>query len=410
MISVENAKKLVRKNTKRLSIEKKKLLQAIGDVAAEDMRAPRDLPLFDNSAMDGYVFNSLDVKKASQKNPVFLKIQGVIRAGDTKKRVLKKGGVYKIMTGAMTPGGADTVCIQEEAVVTKGCLVLKQPVFKGAHIRRQGEEIQKGSKISLKYSWIHPGMVGFLASFGTSHIRVFRKPLIVIMTTGHELRSPGQKLPKGCIYDSNSTMIQAALKNMNLTVSKTIRVKDTKTSINTHLKRALLQSDVVIITGGVSVGEYDYVKSALKALRVKEIFWKVSQKPGKPLYVGKKDKTLVFGLPGNPASVFTCFYEYVYPALQKMRGCQNPELVQEKVRMDPPVRYNSKKHLFLKGLITKKKNKKTVKILAQQGSHMMSSLCSANVFVSIPPQKKNSRPQKDVVTQLLPYTSEGDLS
>ena len=136
----------------------------------------------------------------------------------------------------------------------------------------------------------------------------------------------------------------------------------------------------------------------------------MNQKPGKPLYVGKKGGTLVFGLPGNPASVFTCFYEYVYPALQKMRGCQKPELAQEKVRVDPPVRFSSKKHLFLKSLITKKQNRKTVRVLAQQGSHMMSSLCSANAFVSIPPQRKTSRPQAKVVTHLFPYASNGGFS
>ena len=229
--------------------------------------------------------------------------------------------------------------------------------------------------------------MGFLASLGKSRVRVFGKPRVSLVATGSELVKPGRSLSPGKIYDSNSFMIAAALSKMAIQPALVKTVPDKPKVLRGVIVGALRRSDVLILMGGVSTGEYDYVKAILRELGVRQIFWKVSQKPGKPIFFGKKGRTLVFGLPGNPASVFTCFYEYVYPALRRMMGFVNSDLPSAMLPLQSRVKADQTKLLFLKGKVAVTKKGRRVIPLPHQGSHMLSSLCDTDSFILISPQK-----------------------
>jgi molybdopterin molybdotransferase len=237
---------------------------------------------------------------------------------------------------------------------------------------------------------------------GKDRVTVFDKPKVSLITTGNELVRPGIPLAPGQIYDSNSLMIQSALKNMGIRPLTVSRVKDNPKSLKRAVAMALRQSDVLILMGGVSVGKYDFVKDILKETGVRTIFWKVNQKPGKPLYFGKRGKTLIFGLPGNPASVFTCFYEYVFPAIRRMSGFRDPYLLRQAARVQSEVKPDRKKILFLKARAELNGGRKTVITLGRQGSHMISSLQDANCFILIPPSRKTIKRGQRVRIDLLP--------
>lgn len=373
---------------RRLPTRMVRVLESVGGIIAADLRAPVDLPHFDNSAMDGFVFSSKDVRGASLMNPALLKIVGSVRAGSSDASRLTHGKTYRIMTGAPIPRGADTILEKERAVMQDGFLRITQPVSGGRNIRYRGEEIAKNSKVNLCGVVITAGVIGFLSSLGIRKVRVFSKPRVSIVATGDELVSIARKLRFGQIYDSNTSMLLAALKTLMITPVIVKRVADRKRDLKVALMKALQKSDLVILTGGVSVGDYDHVKQVFQELRIRKIFWKVLQKPGKPVFFGKKGATLVFGLPGNPASVHTCFYQYVYPAIKLQMGHTNPFLKREKIVLEHDLRPDREKTMFLKARINESKGKRCCEVLGQQGSHMLSSFCRSHGFIVVPPGKK----------------------
>lgn len=409
MISFEQAQRLVEKNIQRLKKKTVMIQDALGFVLAEDIRAPIDLPVADNSAMDGFVLCSKETRRAPIGKPVSFRLRGDIKAGDTRKRIVKTLETYRIMTGAFIPAGADTVIPKEEATVEGDFLVIDQFIPSGRHIRYQGEEIARGSKVLDKGSTVHSATLGILAMLGKDKVTVFGKPKVSLITTGNELVRPSLPLGPGQIYDSNSLMIRATLENMGIRPLKVRRVKDNPRTLKRAVGTALRQSDVLILMGGVSVGKYDYVKDILKEAGVRTVFWKVSQKPGKPLYFGKRGKVLVFGLPGNPASVFTCFYEYVFPALRLMSGFSHPYLQQEVARLGATVEPDQKKILFLKAKAELNGKEKTVIPLGRQGSHMISSLQDANCFIVVPPSCRTLQTDQKVHIDLLPTAGSGAI-
>ncbi len=394
MITYEEAKKLIEKAAKSLPVQEILLEDSLGCVVAEDIISPISLPSFDNSAMDGYAFKSSDTVKARPGKPVYLRIVCTIKAGqpNTGTGIPAPGAAsgmtaYKIMTGALMPKGADTVIPQEIALAKNGFLVFNNFFGRGRNVRYEGEELKKGQQVLAKGAAINPGTIGFLASLGKSRVRVFGKPRVSLVATGSELVEPGRPLSPGKIYDSNSFMIAAALSKMAIQPALVKTVPDKPKVLRGVIAGALQKSDILILMGGVSTGDYDYVKPLLQELGVSEIFWKVSQKPGKPVYFGKKNSTLVFGLPGNPASVFVCFYEYVYPALRRMMGFANSGLPSAMLPLQNRVRADQSKLLFLKGKVAVTKKGRRVIPLPHQGSHMLSSLCDTDGFILIPPRK-----------------------
>ena len=306
------------------------------------------------------------------------------------------------MTGAPLPRGADTVIAQEDALVEGDMLRFDSSAVVGRHVRRRGEEIQKGAMVLSKGHVINPGSVACLAAVGRDQVRVIRKPAVAVITTGDETVPPGKQLRDGQIFDSNSAMMIAILEDMGIKPYHR-RVKDQPRMMANAAKAALKNHDVVIFVGGVSVGAKDFLRPVLGKEGVKEIFWRVSQKPGKPLYFGTKGKRLVFGLPGNPASAFTCFYVYVYPALRRLSGVSRPALYRSGRTASEAIKADAKKWRFLKAAA----DEDEVTPLGYQGSHMITSLAQANSFIVVPPGPDEYADGERFETINLPFAEEG---
>ncbi len=404
MISVEEAQKLVAGHGLAPREEEMLLPAALGRILSRDIQAPVPLPIFDNSAMDGYGLRAQDTAKASEADPVSLLVQGIVKAGDGKVPFLKHGTTCRIMTGSPVPSGVDTVLPKEHAQIEGGTLVLKAPMAKGKNVRYRGEEIRKGETVLRKGSLIQPGTVGFLSGLGIDRVKVHQAPRVSLISTGSELTPPGHSLTEGRIFDSNTPMICAALDEMRIRPVFTRRLTDQPALIKKVVRFALRESEIVVLMGGVSVGDFDHVKSVLAGEGVKTVFWKVSQKPGKPLYFGTKEGRLVFGLPGNPASVFTCFYEYVYPAIRRAMGHAEPGLASAVVRLAEPLKQEAEKTLFIKARLGASG---TVSPLKKQQSHMLSAFCEADSFVVVSGPEKTLEKDEKVTVHALPYAAEG---
>lgn len=400
MISVDEAKRLIAGSLPQPKKMKVPLAQACGFVLAEEIIAPFDLPRANNSAMDGFALRSEDVAQARPEHPVTLRVMATLQAGETRKVKVKSGECCRIMTGAVMPQGADAVIAQEDVQCKDDCLVMKQALQPGKHVRLQGEEIKKHERVLSPKTEISPGVVGILASMGVAKVEVFCKPRVAVVTTGQELVQPGKKTVGGQIFDSNSAMVCAALTDAGFQVVYRKTVGDRLQLLKQTVAKALQKADVLILTGGVSVGRYDLVKDVLLAKGVAEIFWKVSQKPGKPLFVGKRKNQMVFALPGNPASVFVCFYEYVLAALRMMMGAQHPNLERRSLFLSQSVKRDPEKTLFLKARVEREQS--AVEVLGHQASHMLSSLKDTTGLILLAPGMAPAEKGEKVWVDMLP--------
>ncbi|MDQ3846704.1 MAG: molybdopterin molybdotransferase MoeA, partial [Bacteroidota bacterium] len=314
LISFSEAKSIVLRNVQPLPPVSLQLQDAGGLVLAEDTYAAVDVPAFDQSAMDGYAICFDDYQYNKR-----LQINGVIPAGAHEAFILRAGQAMRIFTGAPLPQGADTVVMQEKVTVQNNELIINDDALeRGANVRPRGLEIKSGTLALKSGINLSPAAIGFLASVGVSKVMVYPKPTVAVIVTGNELQQPGQSLGPGQVYESNSFTLKAALQQLHITQVSITRVDDDANHTHKALQEALQQNDLVLLTGGISVGDYDYVLQATSACSVTQLFHKVKQRPGKPLYFGKTENKLVFGLPGNPSSVLTCFYEYVVPAMEEL--------------------------------------------------------------------------------------------
>jgi molybdopterin molybdotransferase len=346
MISVTEAKKIIRENSSVLSPKCLPLLRTLGLVLAEDIFSQQDHPHFDQAAMDGYAF----CFDASRTFPA-LTVKGESAAGTTEKIRSGEHEAVRIFTGAPVPPGTDTVVMQEKVSRDGNKIVIQDELLrKGGNVRPAGSEIRAGEMALPKGTLLSPAAIGFLASLGKEKVSVLPAPQVSIIVTGTELQDPGLPLQYGQVYESNSFALSSALQQLQITEIKVIRVIDDPEAIQQAVRNSLELADLVLITGGVSTGDYDYVAESLEQCGVERLFHKVKQKPGKPLYFGKKDKILVFGLPGNPSSVLTCFYEYVTLAIQYQRGL--PKSFLRSVYLPMATYYKKKPGLthFLKGV------------------------------------------------------------
>jgi molybdopterin molybdotransferase len=385
MISVEQALRLILKNAKPLPAVPQPLLQTLGRFLARDIQSPSDYPLYDVSAMDGYALRTLDTRKASKAHPVFLKIRGTQHAGDPLGLRIRPGECRKVMTGGVLPLGADAILEREQVAENNGMASISQAVAKGRNIRYRGEGIRKGSIALRAGSMLHSRAIGFLASLGIQEAWVRPIPRVALLVTGNELVTPGKKLKPGQIYNSNQWMLETALQESGIQPFFNSNLPDRPTLIKGKIRKTLAHCDVLILVGGVSVGDSDFSKPILESLGVRRIFWRVSQKPGFPLYFGKKGKTLVFGLPGNPASAWVNFYEYVLPCLRVLRGL-TPKPTVKTARLDSEGPNRGFKTLFLKARY-KDGAKPQVILLKGQGSHLLQSLAEGNSLAVVSPGK-----------------------
>jgi molybdopterin molybdotransferase len=395
MVTVNEAKKLLERNTSSLEPIDISLENSRGYVIANDIFAPINLPPLTSSAMDGYAVRFSDIKS---NLPVKLRISGEVKAGYSKTQTLGKGCAIRIYTGAPVPSGADCVAIQEDTEEANGHVIIKRRVSKHDNIRREGEEAKKGEAVIKRGTFINPPVVGLLSIMGIPKVIVIRKPRTGLIVTGDEIVSPGNILKPGQVYDSNSFSISSALMETGIDEIVITRQKDSLPVIEKAFDRAFRQSDIVIFTGGISVGKYDYVSELLKQTGVETIFYKVEQKPGKPLYLGKYRGKIVFGLPGNPVSSLVCFYEYVLPAVRKMMGLCSIYLKEETAILAGHISVKPGKVNFLRG----KFNKGAVEPLKHQESHMLSSFAESNCLIIVPQHRKVIKNGERVKIHMLP--------
>jgi molybdopterin molybdotransferase len=325
MISVREALDQVLRDLPRLGGEQVVLTRAVGRVLAEGVRAARDVPPFRNSAMDGYAVRSADVGEASRERAVGLRVLETVGAGGVPSCSVAPETATRIMTGAPMPDGADAVVRVEDTMEADGFVEIRAGAKPGANVRQAGEDVRAGEVVLDRGRRLRPADIGLLASIGVPAIRVSCRPRVAILATGDELVDVGQPPGRGQIVNSNAYALAAAVEEAKGVPVMAGVVRDRPELIRAAFDEAF-RADVVLSTGGVSVGSFDYVRSVLRELGVEERFWKVAQRPGKPLTFGIRDRVPVFGLPGNPVSSMVCFYVYVMPALRTMMGLERIHL------------------------------------------------------------------------------------
>lgn len=374
MTNVIEAKKLIDENVSSLEPVTLPLQQAAGLILADDVHATIDIPAFPQSSMDGYAFSFEGWKKNNR-----LKIKGEVAAGSNETFTLLPENAVRIFTGAAVPAGADTVIMQEKTKVENGELKIEDDNLQiGASVRPKGSEIKAGALAIEKENVLSPAAIGFLAGIGITEVKVYPNPSITIIITGNELQQPGRQLEYGQVYESNSFSLKAALNQLQIEKVEILHATDKPEIVTGTLQKALRQSDVILVTGGISVGEYDFVLQAANECGVEKLFHKVKQRPGKPLYFGKKENKVVFGLPGNPSSVLTCFYQYVTLAMERL--CKRKISLQIiRVPLLRPFQKNTGLTHFLKGFY----DGKTAVPLDAQESYRLSSFARANCLLEI---------------------------
>lgn len=335
--------------------------------------------------MDGYAF-------LHDGSSVF-ELAGISQAGDFLNRKTENQQAIRIFTGAFVPDDLDTVVMQEHTSRSGDSLLINKMPVPFTNIRKKGEQLKEKALVLKVNTLINPAAIGFLACLGITEIKVFAKPKVAIVVSGNELVKVGNKLAEGKIYESNSLMLEAALQEIGIKKTKTFAVKDNLKATIIVLKACLSSFDIVLVSGGISVGDYDYVKEALLSNGVEELFYTINQKPGKPLFFGKKEDTLVFALPGNPASALTNFYIYVYPALKISMGFEVSHLPEIKRKITTSFKNTSGKTLFLKAIY----DDKNVRILGSQSSAMLNTFALANALICLPPDVMSIEKDQEVV-------------
>jgi molybdopterin molybdotransferase len=333
VISVGEALRIVVDAAHPLGAERVALAEAGGRVAAEDVVSTRAIPAAANSAMDGFAVRAADVAAAGAR----LRIVGSIPAGTPTDCALAPATAVKIFTGSVVPPGADTVVRVEDSETQGEHVVVAAPHPRGANVRQAGEDVAVGATVVRAGQEIGPADVGVLASVGRATLAVHRRPRVAILSTGAELVEVDEPPGPGQVVNSNAYALAAAVREAGLPPPLVLPiVRDRFEDIRARLDEAA-DADVVLSTGGVSVGEFDFVKEALDAIGVERLFWKVAQKPGKPLTFGTRGCRLFFGLPGNPVSALVCFAVYVWPALRKLAGHERLHLGAVRAVLAAPV-------------------------------------------------------------------------
>jgi len=378
------------------SIEQVAIHRALDRVLAEDMTSPIDVPPYDNSAMDGYavIHNDLPANGETQ-----LKLTATIMAGAPYNEEIIPGHCARIMTGAKIPKGTDTVIMQEVVVAQGDSISIKTAHKLGENVRRAGEDIRKGALVLKQGRKITPADIGLLASLGVPEIKVYRRLRAAFFSTGDELKPLGSVLQDGQIYDSNRYTLFGMLTRLGADVLDMGAIPDDRNATQDAFNTAAANADVLITTGGVSVGEADFVKEVLEQ-QGKVKFWKLAIKPGKPLTFGKIDQCWFFGLPGNPVSAMVTFYQLVLPGLQKLSGQATLARTTVKIPCVSQLRKRPGRLEFQRGVMEKDaEGNLVVKSTGDQGSHVLSSMSKANCFIILPLECGNVEPGSEVEVQ-----------
>lgn len=394
MITVAAAKILLGQHTTPMPAKPLPLRDAAGLVLAADIFAPQDIPAFRQSAMDGYAF------AFNNWSGQPLPITATIPAGHTTPTTLAAGKAARIFTGAPMPDDADTVVIQEKTEVTAATLHIQDAIIKaGANVRPIGSEARKGALALVAGTRLTPASIGFLATLGLEEVPVHTRPRIQVIVTGNELQTPGHPLEHGQVYEANSYTLCAALAQLQLHNIPVHHAPDHAQQLQAIIAKALDATDLLLLTGGVSVGDYDYVAQALADCGVETLFHKVAQKPGKPLFAGRLKDKLVFGLPGNPSSVLTCFYEYVLPVIEQKMGIPHSSVQAQTLVLRNAYQKAAGLTHFLKGQC----DAGGVTLLTGQESYKLHSFAVANCLVQLDADQTSFAAGDPVIIHRLPF-------
>ncbi len=384
LISVQSARQLLEQNIISLAREESSLIDACEKILAEDVYAPANHPLFNQAAVDGFAVRFEDV---SNGNPLF--IAGEVKAGEKPSVQVSGGKAVRIFTGAAVPAGADTVLMQEDAEWDDRQVKFHGTRFKrGSNVRANGEQFKKGDVVLRKGAVLAPGAIGLLASLGIGKVKIHQPPKVKLLITGSELVTAssgknGRELPEGKIFESNGIMLQAALKSTGFH-SSVGYIPDDARQLAQAIADAKKDYSILLITGGVSVGNYDFTPAALEQNGINPVFHGVAQKPGKPLLFARDKDCTVFGLPGNPGSVLTCFYVYVLPYL---RACAQANAFKPSCFLPLANEYHKPRGKTI--FIAAKAGKNGLEILSWQQSYMLRSWGEADGVAELEEQSEN---------------------
>jgi len=388
MISIQEALRILQENLPGAKVETVDLSDARGRYLAESITAPEPSPRYTNSAMDGYALRWSDVVDAEEANPVKLKVVGESRAGQPFARNINANEAVRISTGAMLPRGADTVVRVEDTrahdVENVEILAVRS---KGQDVRYEGEEFNRGDKLLSAGTRLSARQLALLAAVGYLKLKTFVPPKVSILITGSELApSAATEIKSYQIRDSNSIMLVSALQEAGATVHSCRNVEDELPATVDAISMAVTGgADFILCSGGISVGEHDHVKEAAERVGFQELFWRIRQKPGKPLYAALKDATCLFGLPGNPVSAFMCFTHYIRPLLFRACG-QGMTWKTITAVAEGNIVNTGKRTNFIRVKIEQKQGHlPEITDIKKQGSHMLSSIVNADGYIILEP-------------------------
>ncbi len=383
---VEQARRLIQQSLTALTEQEPiNLRNALQRTLASDVLSPMNVPPHNCSAMDGYAVRFGDLAHA----PCKLKLIGSAYAGHAFDGCLSAGECVRIMTGALIPDGCDSVVMQEHVKADESWIEIGEGHRQGQNIRKAGEDIAQGATVLTCGQAIRPAEMGLLASLGFNEVIVYRKLKVALFSTGDELQQPGLPLVAGQIYDSNRYSLFGMLEELGVEIIDMGNIRDDKASLKTALLEAADQADVLITSGGVSVGEADYVKQLLAEIG-EVVFWKIAMKPGKPLAYGKIGACHFFGLPGNPVAVMVTFQQIVRDALRLLMGQQPKPTLAFQAASGSPIRKIPGRTEFQRGILSQDENGRwVVHTTGGQGSGILSSMSKANCFIVLPESQGN---------------------
>ncbi len=376
LLTVPEALAAVLARAKPLSVEHVPLQQAAGRILAEGVGSPVDLPPFPSSSMDGYAVRAVDV-------PGVLRVAGKVAAGRPETRTLRAGEAIEISTGGVVPVGADTVIQVERVTVRSEEIEVRETVVSGDNIRWPGGDVRAGSTIMAAGQVLTPARLAALAACGIESVASSRPPRVTIVVTGTELQAAGRPLEAGQIYESNGIMLESSLQAVGAVVERGPVTEDSEDALEEVLGGAL-GADVVVTSGGVSVGPHDLVRRVETRLGVEEVFWGVAMRPGKPLAFGIRGRTLVFGLPGNPVSSLVGCLLFVRPALLALQGHPDPGPPFRPGTLAAEVRQRAERDDFVRATISWNDDGALLDPIAGQESHMIVRATAADAIVHVP--------------------------
>ncbi|MDZ4203022.1 MAG: gephyrin-like molybdotransferase Glp [Gallionella sp.] len=400
-LHVSEAQRVIFEAIVKQGVETVRLEHALGRVLAGDIRANRDLPPYDVSAMDGFAVRSSDLADV----PATLEIIEDIKAGDMPTKTLQAGQCARIMTGAPVPASADAVIrVEDTRELSAATVEITKAVKSGNDIRPQGENMKDGQLVLTAGTEITPGVIGVLATVKATQFAVYRRPTVAILSTGNELEGMDEPLDPNKIPDSNTYALMAQVQALGIEPVLLGIARDDPAELEQYLRRGL-EYDMLLVSGGTSVGVHDYVRPTIEKLGVQMKFWRVAIRPGHPLAFGVTDKTAVFGLPGNPVSSMVCFEEFVLPALRGMMG--NPRRYRRTVtaRLAHPIKFRPGRTEFIRVQLARDEAGYIASSTGTQSSGVLLSMAKADGLLVVPSDSTGLAEGEQVVVQLLDGTA-----